>query len=55
MSRRGKPEYRRILGVLGPFRAPWRGKGGVSVEQPGILEGCGTSRTTYTTPDKEWR
>ena len=32
MSRRGKPGYRRILGVLVPFRPPCRGKGGVSVE-----------------------
>jgi hypothetical protein len=34
MSRRGRPGYRRIRGVLGPFRSPWRGRGGVSVELP---------------------
>ena len=34
MSRRGRPGYRRIRGVLGPFRSSWRGKGGVSVELP---------------------
>ena len=34
MSRRGGSGYRRIRGVLGPFRSPCCGKGGVYVALP---------------------